>query len=54
MSSCGSLVPLQVRDYALMTTLQRLGITIPIVQAPMAGISTPTMAAAVSMREGLV
>lgn len=28
--------------------LDRIGITIPIIQAPMAGVSTPTMAAAVS------
>ncbi len=32
----------------LSTFLQRLGIDLPIVQAPMAGISTPAMAAAVS------
>ncbi|USI73258.1 NAD(P)H-dependent flavin oxidoreductase [Sphingomonas morindae] len=31
-----------------MTSLQQLGVTIPIVQAPMAGVSTPDMAAAVS------
>src|SRR6516225_6747268 len=28
--------------------LKRIGITLPIIQAPMAGISTPAMAAAVS------
>ena len=31
-----------------MTLLQRLGVTHPIIQAPMAGTSTPAMAAAVS------
>src|SRR5689334_23120262 len=31
-----------------MTLLDRLGVTIPIIQAPMAGTSTPQMAAAVS------
>lgn len=36
-----------------MNTLESLGITIPIVQAPMAGISTPAMAAAVSNAGGL-
>ena len=33
--------------------LQKLGITIPIIQAPMAGTSTPAMAAAVSNAGGL-
>jgi len=36
-----------------MKTLDSLGITIPIVQAPMAGISTPAMAATVSNAGGL-
>ena len=36
-----------------MKTLDRLRITIPIVQAPMAGVSTPAMAAAVSNAGGL-
>ena len=36
-----------------MTPLQRLGMTIPIVQAPMAGVSTPELAAAVSNAGGL-
>lgn len=36
-----------------MTTLERLGVTIPIVQAPMAGVSTPELAAAVSNAGGL-
>jgi nitronate monooxygenase len=33
--------------------LQRLGVTLPIIQAPMAGASTPAMAAAVSNAGGL-
>ena len=33
--------------------LQRLGIEHPIIQAPMAGVSTPEMAAAVSNAGGL-
>ncbi|EYF00514.1 NAD(P)H-dependent flavin oxidoreductase [Chondromyces apiculatus] len=33
--------------------LRRLGVTLPIVQAPMAGVSTPAMAAAVSGAGGL-
>lgn len=36
-----------------MTLLDRLGVTIPIVQAPMAGVSTPALAAAVSNAGGL-
>lgn len=36
-----------------MTSLEQLGITIPIVQAPMAGVSTPDLAAAVSNAGGL-
>lgn len=36
-----------------MTFLDRLGLTVPIVQAPMAGVSTPEMAAAVSEAGGL-
>ena len=36
-----------------MTRLARLGVAIPIVQAPMAGVSTPEMAAAVSEAGGL-
>lgn len=36
-----------------MSLLQRLGVTVPIVQAPMAGVSTPEMAAAVSNAGGL-
>lgn len=35
------------------TLLQRLGIRLPIIQAPMAGVSTPAMAAAVSKAGGL-
>jgi nitronate monooxygenase len=33
--------------------LGRLGLALPIVQAPMAGVSTPAMAAAVSGAGGL-
>lgn len=36
-----------------MTLLDRLGLTTPIIQAPMAGVSTPAMAAAVSNAGGL-
>ena len=36
-----------------MTFLERLGIELPIIQAPMAGVSTPSMAAAVSNGGGL-
>lgn len=36
-----------------MTVLQRLGVSVPIVQAPMAGVSTPELAAAVSNGGGL-
>ncbi|MBB5716492.1 NAD(P)H-dependent flavin oxidoreductase [Sphingomonas aerophila] len=36
-----------------MTPLEQLGVTIPIVQAPMAGVSTPELAAAVSNAGGL-
>ena len=36
-----------------MTRLEQLGMTIPIVQAPMAGVSTPDLAAAVSNAGGL-
>jgi nitronate monooxygenase len=36
-----------------MTLLERLGVSIPIVQAPMAGVSTPALAAAVSNAGGL-
>ena len=36
-----------------MSILQDLGVTIPIVQAPMAGVSTPSLAAAVSQAGGL-
>lgn len=36
-----------------MTPLEQIGVTIPIVQAPMAGVSTPEMAAAVSNAGGL-
>ena len=36
-----------------MTLLNRLNITMPIVQAPMAGVSTPALAAAVSNAGGL-
>jgi nitronate monooxygenase len=36
-----------------MIALQQLGVTTPIVQAPMAGVSTPEMAAAVSNSGGL-
>ncbi|MBY9065549.1 nitronate monooxygenase [Hyphomonas sp. WL0036] len=36
-----------------MNFLQRLGITLPIIQAPMAGVSTPALAAAVSNAGGL-
>ncbi|WP_263596171.1 nitronate monooxygenase [Brevundimonas aurantiaca] len=31
-----------------MSLIEQLGLTAPIVQAPMAGVSTPAMAAAVS------
>ena len=31
-----------------MTFLNRLGLSVPLVQAPMAGVSTPALAAAVS------
>src|SRR5580698_6898654 len=33
--------------------LQRIGVDVPIIQAPMAGVSTPAMAAAVSDSGGL-
>lgn len=36
-----------------MTLLARLGMTVPVVQAPMAGVSTPAMAIAVSEAGGL-
>jgi nitronate monooxygenase len=36
-----------------MTLLERLGVSLPIVQAPMAGISTPELAASVSNAGGL-
>lgn len=36
-----------------MTPLQKLGVSLPIVQAPMAGVSTPELAAAVSDAGGL-
>lgn len=36
-----------------MDMLARLGMTVPLVQAPMAGVSTPTLAAAVSNAGGL-
>ncbi|MEM8839121.1 MAG: nitronate monooxygenase [Pseudomonadota bacterium] len=36
-----------------MSLLDRLGMTVPIIQAPMAGVSTPDMAAAVSNAGGL-
>lgn len=36
-----------------MTSLQQLGVAIPIVQAPMAGVATPELAAAVSNAGGL-
>ena len=36
-----------------MSVLDRLGLTLPIVQAPMAGVSTPPLAAAVSNAGGL-
>ncbi len=36
-----------------MTLLEQLGIALPIVQAPMAGVSTPELAAAVSNASGL-
>jgi nitronate monooxygenase len=35
------------------TLLQKLGVSLPIIQAPMAGVSTPEMAAAVSNAGGL-
>src|SRR5580698_7866320 len=37
----------------MMTLLERLGVELPIVQAAMAGVSTPAMAAAVSNAGGL-
>lgn len=36
-----------------MSLLRRLGINHPIIQAPMAGVSTPALAAAVSNAGGL-
>lgn len=36
-----------------MSFIDRLGLSVPIVQAPMAGVSTPTLAAAVSNEGGL-
>lgn len=36
-----------------MTLLERLSVTVPIIQAPMAGVSTPQLAAAVSNAGGL-
>lgn len=36
-----------------MTVLARLGLSVPVIQAPMAGVSTPEMAAAVSNAGGL-
>jgi nitronate monooxygenase len=36
-----------------MTIIERLGLSLPIIQAPMAGVSTPEMAAAVSNAGGL-
>ncbi|WP_414566850.1 nitronate monooxygenase, partial [Anabaena sp. CCY 9613] len=36
-----------------MTLIERLSLTVPIIQAPMAGVSTPDMAAAVSNAGGL-
>ncbi len=36
-----------------MTLLERLGLSVPIIQAPMAGVSTPALAAAVSNAGGL-
>ena len=36
-----------------MTSLQQLGVAIPIVQAPMAGVATPDLAAAVCEAGGL-
>ena len=36
-----------------MTLLDRLGLSVPVVQAPMAGVSTPALAAAVSNAGGL-
>ena len=36
-----------------MMPLDRLGVELPIVQAPMAGVSTPELAAAVSNAGGL-
>ena len=41
------------RRALLNTLLQTLGIGLPIIQAPMAGVSTPAMAAAVSNAGGL-
>jgi NAD(P)H-dependent flavin oxidoreductase YrpB (nitropropane dioxygenase family) len=35
------------------TLLQKIGVSLPIIQAPMAGVSTPEMAAAVSNAGGL-
>src|SRR5690606_23356818 len=39
--------------YAATPFAQRLGLTLPVVQAPMAGVSTPALAAAVSNAGGL-
>ena len=42
-----------IRGDRLSTLLRTLGVGLPIIQAPMAGVSTPTMAAAVSNAGGL-
>lgn len=42
-----------LRILPAMTLIERLGLAIPIIQAPMAGTSTPAMAAAVSNAGGL-
>ena len=44
---------INARRALLTTLLQTLGIGLPIIQAPMAGVSTPAMAAAVSNAGGL-
>src|SRR3954470_6517601 len=46
-------IPAHVRGCRMNSLLRRLGIDLPIIQAPMAGVSTPEMAAAVSNAGGL-
>src|SRR6188508_1651162 len=46
-------IPAHGRGCRMNSLLLRLGIELPIIQAPMAGVSTPEMAAAVSNAGGL-